>query len=156
MLYRQKIIVEDTSTLLTFLASIGQSNRLLLEDLTVRGWGRGRTLTKGHNFAAGCLLATCTSLRSLFIDCQLKHYGYGETVADQLYRDFHYFFEAFGAAKGRKDAGVDIVHMGERNYENYVRRKARRNKFGHYVETLTEVDAGEAQFRANLRARLLR
>ena len=34
-------------------------------------------------------------------------------TARQLYRDGHHWLEAVGLAKGKKDAGIGIVHIGD-------------------------------------------
>lgn len=41
-LYKQELILEDTNALHIFLACIGPSNRELLTNVTIRGWGVGK------------------------------------------------------------------------------------------------------------------
>lgn len=113
MLYKQEIILEDTTALHTFITQIGPYNRQLLSDITIKGWGRGRGVHKGHNFAALSMLSTCTNLQTLFIDCTMGWLRTPKQLARQLFRDGHYFFEAFGAANGRYDAAIDVLQFAE-------------------------------------------
>ncbi|KAK1090034.1 hypothetical protein LTR48_009097, partial [Friedmanniomyces endolithicus] len=69
-LYQNRIIVEDTYALHGFLATIG-SNRSRVTDLTVRGWGNSRGAHKAMNFCSFTLLAGCTNLKKLYLDCAL-------------------------------------------------------------------------------------
>ncbi|KAK5170294.1 uncharacterized protein LTR77_004881 [Saxophila tyrrhenica] len=109
-LYKQQIILEDTMALHAFIAAIGPTNRLQLEDLVVRGWGCGRGTHKAMNFASLTLLASCTNLKSLFFDCNIGWSRTAKQTARQLHRDGHYFLEAYAAAKG-KDAAVEVVKL---------------------------------------------
>ena len=116
-LYKQPIILEDTVALHTFLAAIGPSNRLQVTDLTVNAWGTGRGTHKAMNVAALTILAGCTNLKSIYLDCRIGWVRAPKQLALQLYRDGHYFFEAYGAANGRKDAAVDVLQLSECNYD---------------------------------------
>lgn len=51
ILYKQEIVLEDTTALHVFVTAIGSFNRQLLAQVTVKGWGI-RKSTKSHNFAA--------------------------------------------------------------------------------------------------------
>lgn len=109
-LYKQEIVFNDTSTMHTFLAAIGQFNRLVLSDIVVKEWGHGRGVQKAMNVAALTALATCTNLESVYLDCEID--GWRRTpqlLAKQIFRDGHYFLERFGAANGSKDAAVDVL-----------------------------------------------
>lgn len=113
-LYQQPIILHDTMALHTFIAAIG-TNRLQLTDLVVRGWGCGRGAHKASNVAALTLLAGCTNLKSLDLDCNIGWSRTPKQLARQLYRDGHYFFEAYGAANGSKDAALKVLKVGKMN-----------------------------------------
>ena len=54
------------------------------------------------------MLADAVNLTSLYFDCQITWDG-PTRVARQLYRDGFRWLEAFGAAKGSLDAGVDVI-----------------------------------------------
>ena len=97
-------VLEDTTALHTFLASIGY-NVATLKDLTINGWGH----TKAHkamNFPALTLLAGATKLERIEFNCDVS-YGGAFNVAKQLYRDGHLWFEARGLA------AVDVMHFAE-------------------------------------------
>lgn len=113
ILYKQEIILEDTTALHTFIAQIGPYNRELLSDVTIKGWGSGRGVHKGHNFAALTILSTCTNLKTLFIDCTVGWSRPPKQLARQIFRDGHYFLEAFGVANGRYDAAIDVLTFAE-------------------------------------------
>ncbi|KAF2165367.1 hypothetical protein M409DRAFT_55779 [Zasmidium cellare ATCC 36951] len=113
ILYKQEIVIESTTALHVFIAQIGPYNRQLLSDITIKGWGSGRGVHKGHNFAALSILSTCTNLKSLFIDCTVGWLRGPQQLARQIFRDGHYFLEAFGAANGRYDAAVDILRFDD-------------------------------------------
>ncbi|KAK0827605.1 hypothetical protein LTR03_016819 [Friedmanniomyces endolithicus] len=115
-LYQNRIIVEDTYALHGFLATIG-SNRSRVTDLTVRGWGNSRGAHKAMNFCSFTLLAGCTNLKKLYLDCALGWRRDIRGLARQLYRDGVYFFEAYGLANGSKSAGVEIVELNETNFD---------------------------------------
>lgn len=50
VLYKQEIILEDTTALHVFITQIGDYNSRLLSDVTVKGWGEGR----GVSFVDAC------------------------------------------------------------------------------------------------------
>ncbi|KAK0911790.1 hypothetical protein LTR02_003190 [Friedmanniomyces endolithicus] len=115
-LYQNRIIVEDTYALHGFLATIG-SQRSRVTDLTVRGWGSSRGAHKAMNFCSFTLLAGCTNLKKLYLDCALGWRRDIRGLARQLYRDGVYFFEAYGLANGSKSAGVEIVELNDTNFD---------------------------------------
>ncbi|KAK0306412.1 hypothetical protein LTR01_006270 [Friedmanniomyces endolithicus] len=114
-LYQQPIVVEDTYALHGFLAAIG-SNRARVTDLTIKGWGDSRGARKMMNFCSFTLLADCTNLKKLFLDCAIGWRRHPEGLARQLYRDGVYFFQAYGAANGSKGAAVDILELNDENH----------------------------------------
>lgn len=98
-------ILEDTTALHTFLASIGHDNVATLKDLTLNGWGH----TKAHkamNFPALTLLGGATKLERIEFNCGV-HYGGASQIATQLYRDGHLWFEARGLA------AVDVMSFSK-------------------------------------------
>ncbi|KAK4503210.1 hypothetical protein PRZ48_006638 [Zasmidium cellare] len=137
ILYKQEIVLESTTALHIFITSIGAYNRQLLSDITIKGWGAGRGVTKGHNFAALSILATCTNLKSLFVDCAVGCYRTPKRLARQIFRDSHYFLEAFGAANGRYDAAVDILVFDDE-------RQFNKNARTRYYERTSQTQEREA------------
>lgn len=116
-LYQQPIILEDTMALHTFLAAIGPSNRNAVTDIVVKGWGRGRGTHKAMNVAGMTSLADCPNLKRLRLDCDIAWRRDPKSLARQLYRDGHFFFERFGVVKGKKDAILDVLQLGECNFD---------------------------------------
>ena len=74
-LYKQEIIVDDMTTLQTFVAQIGQYNRDMLTEITIKGWGTGRGVHKVCSLSeTHCYLVTIltfprvtTILHSVFL-----------------------------------------------------------------------------------------
>lgn len=71
---------------------------------------------KVMNYASLTLLANCTNLKTLFFDCDLGWCRYPKALARRIFRDGVGFLEAFGAAKGRYDAAIDVLEVREENY----------------------------------------
>ena len=145
-LYKQPIILEDTMALHTFLTAIGPTNRLQLSNLSVKGWGSGRGTHKAMNVAAFAMLAGCTNLRVLNLACRIGWLRQPKHLAQQLYRDGHYFFEAYGSANGRRDAAVKVLQLDSWNFD-------RDNWFGwrRSVETLPEKKQYKENFQTELK-----
>lgn len=145
-LYKQPLVLEDTMALHTFIAAIGPTNRLRISDLTVRGWGSGRGTHKAMNVASLTMLAGCTNLKSFNLDCNIGWLRAPKHLARQIYRDGHYFLEAYGAAHGRKDAAVEVLQLNEWNYDrgNYYSWRRSGN-------TLPGSDEFKKQFQAEMR-----
>lgn len=59
-------------------------------------------------------------LRSLFLDCSVSWYTSPQKIARQIYKDAHYFLEAYGSANGSYDAGVDLLEMSEFHFKEKV------------------------------------
>ena len=107
-------VVEDTMAMYAFLANIGPRNRANITDLTVDRWGYSKT-HKALNRPALTMLADAVNLRRLNLDCKIAWGLHPKRIAKQLYRDGFHWLEAWGAAKGKFDAGVDIVEIAGRN-----------------------------------------
>lgn len=134
-LYQQPVILEDTMALHTFLAAIGPSNRNAVTDIVVKGWGRGRGTHKAMNVAGMTSLADCPNLKRFRLDCDIAWRRHPKSLASQLYRDGHYFFERFGVVKGKKDAILDVLQLSECNFD--------RTGYWNHVVNEPEADAEE-------------
>lgn len=118
-LYSQHFIFQDTTALHGFLATIGPRNLQRLQSLEVMGWGHSG-VSKAHNNCALTLLAGATNLKSLALCCDVKYWSEKPRwIARRLYRDAHHFLEAYGFANGRKDAAVDVLHIGMETFRSY-------------------------------------
>lgn len=76
-LYKLELIVEDMTALQTFVAQIGQYNRDMLTEITIKGWGTGRGVHKvcpiliASKDSCGFVLTLCVALTST--PCRLFH-----------------------------------------------------------------------------------
>ncbi|GAB1741456.1 hypothetical protein NU219Hw_g6687t1 [Hortaea werneckii] len=116
-LYQRPLIFKDPHALHAFLASIG-SHRENVRDVVLESWGYGRGTKNAMNFAAFPLLGLCTNLKSLKFESEIGFRARPEKMAELVYRNTHFFLEAYGAAKGRKDAAVDVIVL-EKNATSY-------------------------------------
>ncbi|KAK1052433.1 hypothetical protein LTR74_016530 [Friedmanniomyces endolithicus] len=148
-LYHQPIVVEDTYALHNFVAAIG-SNRARVTDLTIKGWGDSRGARKTMNFCRFTLLAGCTNLKKLYLDCTIGWRRHPEGLARQLYRDGVYFFEAYGAANGSKGAAVEILELSDENHGK-VHRWGGADTSSSEAEKEAEKDVHEERCQAELK-----
>ena len=105
-------IVQDTTAMHAFLATIGPKNRANITDLILKGWG----YTKAHkalNHPALTMLVDAVNLRRFKLDCEIFWRSEPKRIAKQVYRDGFHWLEAVGAAKGKFDAAVDIVDISD-------------------------------------------
>nr|POF17965.1 hypothetical protein CFP56_13376 [Quercus suber] len=146
-LYGQRLAFEDLYALHSFLAEIGLRNCKVLADVTVKAWGHGRGVHRAMNFCAFAMLASCTNLRSLTLDCEV---GWSwrtdaKRLAKTIYRNAHHFLEALAAAKGSCNAAIDVIRLNESNFGSAA--------FFYYGDTKS---VEEKQFKQKYRAELKR
>ncbi|KAL9090518.1 MAG: hypothetical protein Q9165_005279 [Trypethelium subeluteriae] len=102
-----EFVVEDTTALHSFLASLTPSTRGLLRRITILGWGWGRT-SKVMNLAALSILAEGgVNLHSLRFECDLRwisEHKLGQYLAKSLYRSCYLWLEAMARARGVDEA----------------------------------------------------
>ena len=110
---RNVFALDDTSALHAFIANIGPKNCATLKEILINGWGFSRA-HKAINHPAFTILGQAVNLKRLHIKCQI-HWGNPTDVARQIYRDGHHWFHTIGIAKGRIDAAVDILDIGDQN-----------------------------------------
>ena len=109
-------VLEDTTALHNFLATIGARNAAVLADLTVKGWGYSKA-HKALNHPAFTLLAGAVNLKRLHLDCRITWDTRPRRVAMQVYRDGFHWMEAVGAARGRFDAALEIIEVVDENFD---------------------------------------
>ncbi len=110
-LYKQSIAFEDMMALHSFLAGIGQTNRDIVSNIIVKDWANGNGAHKTMNTTGMTLLAFCPNIQEIRFDCKIHLTNDAGRSAAQLYRDGHHFFEAYGDAAGKKDAGVGVINL---------------------------------------------
>lgn len=74
-------------------------------------------------------------MQRVHIDCEID--GWRNTplsVARQLYRDGHYFFENFGAANGGKDAVVDVLELNDNNFHHPYNNASKKSPEENHEE----------------------
>ncbi len=121
-LYKQKFVVSDTMALHTLIATISPFNRSQLSEIVLKAWGGGRGVYKAMNFASLTLLAGCTELHNLTFDCELDWRLNPLRFARTVYRNGHFFLEAY-AAKHGKEAAVSVIKAGENAIPSYWQRQ---------------------------------
>lgn len=119
-LYGQNFIFKDTTALHSFLAPIGTRNQQRLENIEVMAWGQSG-VSKGNNHAAFTLLAAATNLKSLRIRCNVSYSSNSpKRIANRVFKEAHWFLDAYGVANGRKDAAVDILELDTSNFKTFI------------------------------------
>lgn len=152
-LYGHDFIFADPTALHSFLATIGLRNQQRLTDIAIMAWGHSG-VGKGNNHASLTLLAGATQLKALRLTCDVRYYSSKpQYVARRVFLDAHWFLEAYGAANGRKDAGVDILHLKDENFEPYwqgqqVDKKASGQRFKTELRNLLGVNTSKQRSRA--------
>lgn len=111
-LYHRRVSFYDTQALHAFLATVG-SHRQFVRHVVIRSFGYGQGVSRAMDVAAFPLLGLCTDLRVLKFDCRIGYRTLPSKIAPRIHRDAHHFLEAFGSAKGRADAAVDILEFGD-------------------------------------------
>lgn len=118
-LYGHDFVFENTTALHSFLAPMGLRNQQRLTSIEIMAWGKSGE-KQGHNYSGLTLLSGATNLKSLRIACDVSYWSNQPgRIAARIYRDAHWFFEAYGAANGRKDAAVDILELDEANFRTW-------------------------------------
>lgn len=120
-LYGHDFVFENTTALHSFLAPMSLRTQQRLTSIEIMAWGKSGE-KQGHNYSGLTLLSGATNLKSLRITCDVSYWSnHPGRIAARIYRDAHWFFEAFGAANGRKDAAVDILELDESNFISWYK-----------------------------------
>jgi hypothetical protein len=110
ILYSNDFIFSDTSALYNFLINLGPSGAKQLKHLCLKKWGYSPVM-KAYNHSCFSALVWATNLQSLRLQHDSGWYRKPTAAADQFYRDAFPWLEAVGAAQGKVDAGVDLLHI---------------------------------------------
>ncbi|KAK5154045.1 hypothetical protein LTR04_006097 [Oleoguttula sp. CCFEE 6159] len=103
-----KFSFDSTTTLLTFLAQIGDDMRSRLRNIRVKTYAKASSSNALH------FLADSKDLQKLHFETGVSSDATPEKAAKAFRAEAYRFLEAIGAAKGDKDAGVDILSFGAR------------------------------------------
>ncbi|KAK4550057.1 hypothetical protein LTR36_003024 [Oleoguttula mirabilis] len=136
--YAHTLKFESTSTLLDFLSQIPTSVRPLLHSLEIKTYIKTTSRNAMH------FLSEARNLSRLRIEQGVFSEGDPNKAAKVFYADAYKFLEAIGAAKGIKDAGVDVLDFGKTAFTFKDDKKVAKP----WAEGLV------AEFKENLRGRL--
>jgi hypothetical protein len=109
MLYGNEFVFADTFALYAFMLNLGPARAQNLKTVRLLGWGDGRVM-KAYDHSCFAVLVWATNITAFHIDANMHTVKHG---SNQLYRDAFPWLEAIGHAKGRADAAVDFLHIGE-------------------------------------------
>lgn len=112
ILYSNEFRFLDSIALYSFLINLGPVNAKYLKTIRLLGWGYGRG-TQGYNHACFSVLVWATNITAFHIDARLGWHRATCRGAQQFYRNAFPWLEAFGTAKGRADAAVDVLQFSE-------------------------------------------
>lgn len=114
LLYGQHIAFGDPHSVQTFLAQIGPRHRPLLHTINVRNL-IGISGKRHMNFHMMSALAQCENLVRVEVDSGVTRLPSADMhlrVAQQIYRDCYYWFEALMNKTGDRDAPLEILWLG--------------------------------------------
>lgn len=112
VLYSNEFIFSDSFALYSFMINMGTAGAKHMKKIKLRGWLDGRA-TKGYNHCCFAALIPATNLTSFHIERPSSYYSMPNRIAIQLYRDAFPWLESMGAVKGKLDAGVDVLQLGD-------------------------------------------
>ena len=121
---KNEFIFTDSFALYNFMINLGPSRSKSLRTLRILGWLHGRAM-KAYNHSCFAVLVWATNITAFHIDSQIGWYRASKYGADQLYRDAFPWMESVGMAQGKVDAVVDIIKLGEDNFDG-------RNSYHRY------------------------
>lgn len=112
ILYGNEFTFFDSFALYAFMINLGATGAKKVKKIKLGGWLDGRG-TRGYNHCCFAALMSATNLTSFHIETSRAGYSSTVSTADQLYRDAFPWLESMAAAKGKMDAGVDVLKFGD-------------------------------------------
>jgi hypothetical protein len=110
ILYNNQFVFANSFAVYNFLINLGPDAAKQLKHVRIMGWGFGRAM-KGYNHSCFAVLLWASNIETLHLDRMPGYSRCSESAAHQLYRDAFPWFEAVGVAKGKVDAGVDVLEF---------------------------------------------
>ncbi|EAT82447.1 hypothetical protein HBI56_089130 [Parastagonospora nodorum] len=128
VLYNNEFRFADTTVLYHFMLNISPAGAKQLKHLRIMSFNYSRGMT-AYNNACFAVLGQATNLKTLHIDQVSGRSGHSRGAAAKFYRDAFPWLEAVGAAKGKFDAGVELLQIDPDVFDHvYWRcRGAQRN-----------------------------
>jgi len=112
ILYDNEFTFSDSFALYAFMINMGPAGAKQVKKIKLRGWLDGRG-TRGYNHCCFAALMSATNLTSFHIETSSAMDSSPISMAEQLYRDAFPWLESMAAAKGKLDAGVDVLKFGD-------------------------------------------
>ncbi|OAL05279.1 hypothetical protein IQ06DRAFT_289509 [Phaeosphaeriaceae sp. SRC1lsM3a] len=144
ILYNNEFVFGDSFALYNFMLNISPAGAKQLKHLRIKEWCHGRGMA-GYNHSCFAALVQATNIKTLRIDNLSGWARDYKGSASKLYRDAFPWLEAIGAAKGKVDAGVDVLCFKEDLFDHvYWRGNAQRivsgdEKRDQFLETLRQL-----------------
>jgi hypothetical protein len=110
ILYNNEFIFADTFALYSFMINLGPTGAKHLTHLRLMRWGTGR-VTSSYNHSCFAVLVWAINLKTLRLDKPSDYARDAKNAANKFYRDAFPWLEAVGIAKGKVDAGVDVLKI---------------------------------------------
>ncbi|KAI4694366.1 hypothetical protein J4E81_006583 [Alternaria sp. BMP 2799] len=136
---KNEFIFTDSFALYNFMINLGPNRSKSLKTLRILGWLHGRAM-KAYNHSCFAVLVWATNITAFHIDSQIGWYRASKYGADQLYRDAFPWMESVGMARGKVDAVVDIIKLGEEcihGHHDYRHSQAAKSGEEKYEEFRT-------------------
>ncbi|KAF1921373.1 hypothetical protein BDU57DRAFT_438415 [Ampelomyces quisqualis] len=144
ILYDNDFIFADSFTLYNFLLNLGPTGAKQLKRVRMLDWCIGRGM-KGYNHACFALLVQATNLKTFRFDKLSGWASKASGAASKFYRDANPWLEAVAAAKGKVDAGVDMLDLTWDMFEHAhwqddsERMMTAEERQGKFMTTLREL-----------------
>ncbi|KAI4933027.1 hypothetical protein J4E85_003430 [Alternaria conjuncta] len=113
---KNEFIFTDSFALYNFMINLGPNRSKSLRTLRILGWLHGRAM-KAYNHSCFAALVWATNITAFHIDSQIGWHRASKYGAEQLYRDAFPWMEAVGMARGKVDAVVDIIKLGQDHFD---------------------------------------
>jgi hypothetical protein len=115
MLYSNEFIFADSAALYSFLINLGPASSKHLKTIRLIKWGSSLA-SKACNHSCFAVLVWATNLTTFHMEARpcRSWRATPKRDAEQLYRNAFPWLEAFGAAKGKPDAAVEILRLGNK------------------------------------------
>jgi hypothetical protein len=138
-LYGNELVFADSFALYCFMLNISSAGAKQLQHLRLLEWAHGRGM-KGYNHSCFAVLVQATNLKTFRLDSSSSWARSPKLAAAKLYRDAFPWLEAIGAAKGKANAGVDVLRLDPEEF-NYHWDHEYMNKEGcnQFLDALSQL-----------------
>jgi hypothetical protein len=128
ILYSNELVFSDPSALYSFMLNLSPTSAKQLKHIRLKEWAHRRGI-KAYNHACFAVLTQATNIKTLRLDKMSGYASEPRGSASKFYRDAFPWLEAVGAAKGKCDAGVDMLRLEPEFFDYaYWHRNTHANK----------------------------